>query len=82
MKFPRPSTLDLLLRAGGQQQQQQEEDEHHHLVLSMVMVTLDNMAKGGIRDHVGGGFHRYSTDRVWCVPHFEKMMVSRGTSTS
>jgi uncharacterized protein YyaL (SSP411 family) len=36
--------------------------------------TLDAMARGGIRDHVGGGFHRYSTDAVWLVPHFEKML--------
>ncbi len=37
-------------------------------------VTLDHMARGGIRDHLGGGFHRYSTDRYWRVPHFEKML--------
>src|SRR6185295_14392090 len=36
--------------------------------------TLDKMAAGGIYDHVGGGFHRYSTDRYWRVPHFEKML--------
>lgn len=39
-----------------------------------VIKTLDEMMAGGIRDHVGGGFHRYSTDRVWLVPHFEKML--------
>jgi uncharacterized protein len=42
--------------------------------LSMAEVTLDNMARGGIHDQVGGGFHRYSTDREWLTPHFEKML--------
>src|SRR5262249_37865952 len=40
----------------------------------MLAATLDRMAAGGIHDHVGGGFHRYSTDRFWRVPHFEKML--------
>ena len=40
----------------------------------MVVMTLDRMARGGIRDHLGGGYHRYSTDRFWLVPHFEKML--------
>jgi uncharacterized protein YyaL (SSP411 family) len=65
-KFPRPVNLELLLR-------------HHHRTGStrsrdMVAQTLDAMARGGIHDHVGGGFHRYSTDRRWLVPHFEKML--------
>jgi uncharacterized protein YyaL (SSP411 family) len=64
-KFPQPMTLEFALRC--------------HLrgwedALDMVTVTLDRMAAGGIRDHLGGGFHRYSTDRVWLVPHFEKML--------
>ena len=42
--------------------------------LEMVRVTLDHMAKGGIYDHLGGGFARYSTDERWLVPHFEKML--------
>ncbi|MBX6315111.1 MAG: AGE family epimerase/isomerase, partial [Isosphaeraceae bacterium] len=42
--------------------------------LVMVMTTLDHIARGGIRDHLGGGYHRYSTDRAWVVPHFEKML--------
>src|SRR5262245_52070952 len=42
--------------------------------LSMVRATLDGMAAGGVRDHVGGGFHRYSTDAEWLLPHFEKML--------
>ena len=40
----------------------------------MVALTLDKMAAGGIYDHLGGGFHRYSTDDRWLVPHFEKML--------
>ena len=43
-------------------------------ILKMAKLTLDNMAAGGIYDHVGGGFHRYSTDEQWLVPHFEKML--------
>ena len=38
------------------------------------LVTLDRMARGGIHDQVGGGFHRYSVDATWSVPHFEKML--------
>lgn len=65
-KFPRPSDFGLLLR-------------HWHRTgsrrsLEMVTTSLDRMADGGIYDHVGGGFHRYSTDRQWLVPHFEKML--------
>ena len=44
----------------------------------MLTRTLDKIAQGGIRDHVGGGFHRYSTDRYWRVPHFEKMLYDNG----
>jgi uncharacterized protein YyaL (SSP411 family) len=43
----------------------------------VVLTTLDAMAAGGIRDHVGGGFHRYATDRRWLVPHFEKMLYDQ-----
>ena len=65
-KFPQPMTYEFLLR--------------HHLrsgdsePLEMVEVTLDRMAMGGIYDQLGGGFHRYSTDMFWLVPHFEKML--------
>ena len=44
----------------------------------MVEKTLHEMRKGGIWDHVGFGFHRYSTDRVWLLPHFEKMLYDQG----
>ena len=65
-KFPRTSNLDFLMRYARR--------THDEDALRMVYTTLDNMIRGGIRDHLGGGFHRYSTDRVWLVPHFEKML--------
>jgi uncharacterized protein YyaL (SSP411 family) len=58
-KFPPASTLEFLLRRGE---------------VDMVTKTLDGMAAGGMYDLVGGGFHRYSVDRRWLVPHFEKML--------
>ncbi len=65
-KFPQPHRLELLLTAhqrklGGR-------------ALEMLTKTLDEMALGGIHDHLAGGFHRYSTERSWSVPHFEKML--------
>ena len=65
-KFPLPGTLSFLLRYHYRTGQE--------LAKKAVLKTLDEMMAGGIRDHVGGGFHRYSTDRVWLVPHFEKML--------
>ena len=65
-KFPQPMALEFLLRYN-----------HHGFserALEMVSLTLDNMAQGGIYDQIGGGFHRYSTDAYWLVPHFEKML--------
>jgi len=65
-KFPAPMLCDLLL--------------HHHVhhpsdaTLGMVTTTLDAMAAGGVHDQIGGGFHRYSVDAHWIVPHFEKML--------
>ncbi len=46
-------------------------------ILNIITTTLDKMAAGGIYDHVGGGFHRYSVDREWHVPHFEKMLYNQ-----
>ena len=65
-KFPQPMALDFLLR-------------HHAATgdaraLEMIELTLTRMARGGIYDQLGGGFHRYSTDPFWLVPHFEKML--------
>jgi uncharacterized protein YyaL (SSP411 family) len=64
-KFPQPSTLEFLLHMHHRGQPD---------ALHMVTTTLDKMADGGIHDQVGGGFHRYSTDERWLVPHFEKML--------
>jgi uncharacterized protein YyaL (SSP411 family) len=64
-KFPSPANLSFLLeraRAG------------RHEARDMLVVTLDRMARGGIHDQIAGGFHRYSTDAEWLVPHFEKML--------
>src|SRR5207244_1627731 len=68
-KFPQPTYLELALRAHAHN----ESDE----TLGMITTTLDAMASGGIYDHLGGGFARYSTDRVWLVPHFEKMLYDQ-----
>lgn len=65
-KFPPSMTLELLLRLHGRHGWAQ--------ALEMVRYTLDRMARGGMYDQVGGGFHRYSVDRYWLVPHFEKML--------
>lgn len=65
-KFPHPFDLRVLLRAW---RHNQDAD-----ALACVKLTLDKMAAGGIYDHLGGGFHRYSTDARWLVPHFEKML--------
>jgi uncharacterized protein len=72
-KFPQPSVLEFLLRM--------------HLrgddrALPMVATTLDAMAAGGMYDLVGGGFHRYSVDREWLVPHFEKMLYDNALLAS
>ncbi|MCS7168587.1 MAG: thioredoxin domain-containing protein [Gemmatales bacterium] len=65
-KFPHAMELRALLRAYHRW--------HETSILDMVRLTLDGMMRGGIYDHVGGGFHRYSTDERWLVPHFEKML--------
>ena len=65
-KFPQPMTYEFLLRY-----YQRAQDPE---ALEMVELTLDKMAAGGIYDQIGGGFHRYSTDTYWLVPHFEKML--------
>ncbi len=64
-KFPHPAAIDFLcerFQSSGQR----------HLI-SVVETTLTKMARGGVYDQIGGGFHRYSVDECWCVPHFEKM---------
>ncbi|MEY2430774.1 MAG: uncharacterized protein QOC92_499 [Acidimicrobiaceae bacterium] len=68
-KFPQTMSLELLLRA------------HHHnhapAAIDSVRTSLDAMASGGIYDHLGGGFARYSVDNIWLVPHFEKMLYDQ-----
>ena len=69
-KFPQPMTLEFAMsqyRRGGDAD-----------VLHIAEHTLQQMAAGGIYDHLGGGFHRYSVDRIWLVPHFEKMLYDNG----
>ena len=65
-KFPQPMTYEFLLRYHARADDPE--------ALEMVQLTLDRMAQGGIYDQIGGGFHRYSTDAFWLVPHFEKML--------
>ncbi|MEJ2240382.1 MAG: thioredoxin domain-containing protein, partial [Gemmatimonadales bacterium] len=65
-KFPAATSLALLLRLNDR--------FHNPSALTMVCKTLDAMANGGMYDQLGGGFARYSTDRAWLVPHFEKML--------
>ncbi len=71
-KFPMPVHLDLLLETSWDRQDVQDSLRH----------TLDRMAMGGMYDQVGGGFHRYSTDGKWLVPHFEKMLYDNGMLAS
>jgi uncharacterized protein len=72
-KFPPASTLEFLLRMHLRGDEQ---------ALPMVTKTLDAMAAGGMYDLVGGGFHRYSVDRIWLVPHFEKMLYDNALLAS
>ena len=72
-KFPPASTLEFLLRMHLRGDEQ---------ALPMVVKTLDAMSAGGMYDLVGGGFHRYSVDRTWLVPHFEKMLYDNALLTS
>lgn len=65
-KFPNPTVLSFLLNYGGK--------TGNKNAINMVELTLEKMAAGGIRDQLGGGFHRYSVDDRWIIPHFEKML--------
>lgn len=68
-KFPPTMKMRLLLRIA-----KRTGDKH---AVKMVASTLEHMARGGIYDHLAGGFHRYSTDALWLVPHFEKMLYDQ-----
>ncbi len=72
-KFPPTMKLRLLLRIA-----QRTGDKH---AVKMMASTLKHMARGGIYDHLAGGFHRYSTDAIWLVPHFEKMLYDQAALT-
>lgn len=76
-KFPRPVEIQLMLYHSKKLEETGKTEEARG-VLKMVFFTLQCMAKGGIHDHVGGGFHRYSVDEHWHVPHFEKMLYDQG----
>ena len=65
-KFPAAMTVDLLLRIHHRTGQERALEMAHH--------TLDKMARGGLYNQIGGGFHRYTVDAIWLVPHFEKML--------
>jgi len=69
-KFPRPSVFRFLLRYHARTRNAE--------ALEMTLKTLQEMAKGGMNDQLGGGFHRYSVDARWFVPHFEKMLYDQG----
>ena len=71
-KFPMPAALERLLRHWAGSGKQDRE------ALNMVTATLTQMARGGVYDHLGGGFFRYATDREWRIPHFEKMLHDNG----
>ena len=69
-KFPRPYALELLLEESRRTREPERARELEHVVAH----TLERMADGGLYDHLGGGFFRYSVDRRWSIPHFEKML--------
>ncbi len=73
-KFPHPMDLQVLLRIWLRKKRP--------ATLDMVTLTLDKMARGGIYDHLGGGFARYSVDERWLVPHFEKMLYDNALLTA
>jgi uncharacterized protein YyaL (SSP411 family) len=71
-KFPTPPALDLLLAAADVLPERKAHEALEHVVQS-----CREMARGGLYDHLAGGFHRYSVDERWCVPHFEKMLYDQ-----
>src|SRR5437763_10306680 len=73
-KFPQTFTITLLLRYAHLNNDKE--------ALDQALVSLDKMLQGGIYDHVGGGFARYSTDAEWLVPHFEKMLYDNSLLVS
>ncbi|KAK9945603.1 hypothetical protein M0R45_011111 [Rubus argutus] len=76
-KFPRPVEIQLMLYYSKKLEETGKSGKANE-ALQKVLFTLQCMARGGIHDHVGGGFHRYSVDECWHVPHFEKMLYDQG----
>jgi uncharacterized protein YyaL (SSP411 family) len=74
-KFPHPTNIEFLMRYWHTTKQAGNEDKQ---VLHPAIYTLEKMASGGLFDHVGGGFCRYSVDEFWMIPHFEKMLYDNG----
>jgi uncharacterized protein len=74
-KFPHPAIIERALRHWHLITSQQHEDQR---ILEIALFSLKKMALGGIFDHLGGGFCRYSTDDKWIIPHFEKMLYDNG----
>ena len=79
-KFPRPSVLNLLMRIHRSFAKREDKERSHESdwAMEMTIKTLRAMANGGMRDHLGGGFHRYSVDAYWHIPHYEKMLYDQG----
>ncbi|MEX2457291.1 MAG: thioredoxin domain-containing protein, partial [Balneolaceae bacterium] len=75
-KFPSPHNLLFLMRY---QKLQHTDSNEHEEITQMIQKTCREMRLGGIWDHIGGGFHRYSTDEKWLFPHFEKMLYDQAT---
>ena len=73
-KFPRPVSLNLLFRVAAREGFETKDGK---IALGMALLTLRKMADGGMHDHLGGGFHRYSVDKFWHVPHYEKMLYDQ-----
>ena len=74
-KFPHPSILEFALKHWSYTQKSNKKDPR---ILHCALFTLEKMADGGLFDHLGGGFCRYSTDELWMIPHFEKMLYDNG----
>ena len=73
-KFPSPANLEFLLSEYQRKSEFQTPATKDESLLKMITHTLDRMAYGGMYDQIGGGFHRYSVDAKWLIPHFEKML--------
>ena len=78
-KFPRPVALNFLFRTATREGADSRDGK---AAVGMALITLQKMAAGGMHDHLGGGFHRYSVDKFWHIPHFEKMLYDQAQLAS